>query len=175
MNVDVAIGQFVIDQTSPQLTLTIRVIEKDLVFNDVGSKQVKIKVDLRNTSPQTSTHEIPVKERRGFLPSNATAFFSVTIETRVSDMILYVAYEHGIGGWTNVLSEKNQEPIGLSAYLKVLLEKEDEKRQYFKIMEGILQGTRASVKFQSDDTSYLQAENPHTESAILFTLVPEKR
>ena len=168
ITIDEELGQFPVIQTPLTIPVNIKIIEQDLIFNDIGEKQVKIKVDANDTSPQTSTYEIPVKERRGFLPGNATAIFFVTIETRVSDMILYVAYEHGIGGWTNVLPEKDQKPIGLPAYLKVMMEKEDEKRQYFKIMEGILQGSKASVKFQSDGTSYLQTENPQTESAHLL-------
>ncbi len=52
------IGQFTIDETSPQLSMNIRIIEQDLIFNDVGTKQVKMKVDLRDTSPQTSVYDI---------------------------------------------------------------------------------------------------------------------
>ena len=164
--VNVEIGQFPVDHASPQITVTIRVIEQDLIFNDVGTKQEKFKLNLNTEAPQYLTSSIEVREIRGY-PTKKKALFAVTIEARVSDMMLYVAYEHGVGGWTNALPANNPKPIGLPAYLKVMLEKDDGKRQYFKIMEGILQGTDASVKFQSNGTSYLQIENPQTESAHL--------
>ena len=163
--VNAEIGQFFIDQTSAQLLLNIRVIEQDLIFNDVGSKQVKLKVDVQNTSPQTNTYDIPVQELRGFLPGRATAIFTLTIEAQVSDAVSYIVYDKS--GWIRGRREDTKEIIGLISHLKVLHDHSDSERQYFKIMEGILRGVKASVKIEADGTSYLQTANPHTEPARL--------
>lgn len=131
---DAEIGQFTIDETSPQLSMTIKIIEQDLVFNDIGSKQVEIKIDTRNTAPQTNTYDIPVKELRGLAPGRATAIFSLTIQTQISDALLYVAYESTKGGWLNARPENGGKNIGLPAYLKVRSEKHNARRHYFQIL-----------------------------------------
>ncbi|MFY9463211.1 MAG: hypothetical protein WAP52_03435, partial [Candidatus Sungiibacteriota bacterium] len=164
---DAEIGKFFFDQTTITLPLTIRIIEQDLVFNDMGSKQAKIKVDLRNTSPQAKTYDIPVKELRGLAPGRATAIFSVTIQAQVSDAILYIAYESTKGGWLNARPDNSRKDIGLPAYLKIIPEKDAAGRHRFQIIEGALRGVRASVKIERDDTSYFQSEDPATEPVRL--------
>ena len=154
------IGQFAVEQASTQLSPVIKIIEQDAIFNDVGSKQVKIKIDLRDTAPHTSTHDIPVKELRGLIPGRATAIFSVTIQTQVSDAMLYVAYESTKGGWLNARPENAGKDIALPAYLKVRSEKHDAECHYFQMMEGAMRGKKASVKIKADNMSYFQSENP---------------
>ena len=162
---NVEIGQFFGDGVSFTLPVTIRIIERDLVFNDVGSVQEKIKINLNDSSPQLHTYRVEVQERRNFL-SRKKAVFEVTLEAGVSDAILYVADENG-DGWVVTVPERGAEDISLPYHLKVALEKSEDKRQYFTVREGVLQGVRASVKIESDGTSHLLVENPHTEPAHL--------
>ncbi|MFA4872650.1 MAG: hypothetical protein WC659_01805 [Patescibacteria group bacterium] len=162
---NVEIGQFFGDGVSFALPVTIRIIERDLVFNDVGSVQKTIKVNLSDPSSQRNIYTIEVRERRGYL-TRKKAVFEVTLEAGVSDTILYVADESG-DGWVVTVPEHGTENISLPYHLKISLEKYDTKRQYFKIMEGIIQGTKASVQIESNGTSHLRTENPHTGSAHL--------
>ncbi|MFH0854369.1 MAG: hypothetical protein V1891_02665, partial [bacterium] len=65
------------------------IIERDLIFNDVGNKKVNLKVDLKSDSPQSSVCKIEVQELRNFI-SKKKSIFEVTMEALVSDAIGYV-------------------------------------------------------------------------------------
>ena len=154
------IGQFFADGASFTLPVNIKIIERDLVFNDVGAVQENLKVNLSDGSPQFNAYKIEVRERRGFL-SRKQAVFEITVEAAVSDATLYVTDESG-DGWIVAVPESGAEDVSLPYHLKVALEKSEDKRQYFTVREGILQGTKASVKIEPDGTSHLSTENPHT-------------
>ncbi|MFH1188006.1 MAG: hypothetical protein V1688_04080, partial [bacterium] len=51
---DEIVGTFFADGASFALPVNIKIIERDLIFNDVGSKKVNLKIDLKNDSPQSS-------------------------------------------------------------------------------------------------------------------------
>lgn len=158
------IGKFETDQNSFEASVRIAVIEKDLLFNDVGGTSGKVKIDtsITNTKPQQFIYKVQIRETRSVLGKfwgKKTANFEITLEAIVLDAILYVSFERGKNGWTLVRKEDDKVKIGLPAYLKVKLEKQDAKRQYFVIMEGSWRGIRASVEIQKDGTSYLESIN----------------
>lgn len=155
------IGNFETDQKSFEAGLRITVIEKDLLFNDVGSVDSNIKIDTSITKPQQFVYEVQIRETRSALGKfwgEKIAVFEITLEAIVLDAILYVSFEQGKNGWIVVLKD-DKVKIGLPAYLKVKLEKHDAQRQYFVIMEGSWRGIRASVEIQKDGTSYLESTN----------------
>lgn len=159
------IGQFFTDGTSFAIPVNIKIIERDLIFNDVGSRQEKMKIDLNNHSLQSQTYKLEIQESRNFL-SKKKATFEVTLGAVVSEAALYVADEGG-DGWVVAVSEHDAKKISLPYHLKVALEKQDDKRQYFNIREGIVRDTKASVKIESNGVSHLSAEHPHTDPVLL--------
>lgn len=154
------IGQFTIDQASTLLPVNIKIIEQDLVFNDVGGKQIKIKVDARDTSPETNTYDISVKELRGLFPSRSTAVFSVTIETLFTEAVRHIPDTDD--GWFTAIKNDGKEKISLPAYLKVHFDRTESKREYFTILEGPWREAKASVKLSEEGKSYLLQDNPQT-------------
>lgn len=153
------IGKFFFDQAAAQLPLTIRIIEQDLIFNDVGSAQEKFKVNLKNNASEYLTAVIQIEELRNYT-TKKKAIFTITLETQISDVILYVAYQEK--GWIWGRREDTKKMIDLVSHLRVRLERSDRARQYFTIMEGALRGVKASIKIATDGTSYLKTENPQT-------------
>ena len=172
VTIDAEIGQFFLDQASSQLILNIKIIEQDLIFNDVGSKEVKITVDLRNgTSTQVSTHEIMVKELRGLFPSRSTAIFFVTIEAVVTEATRYVP--NTPDGWLVGKRVDTKTLVSLPAYLKVRFDRVELKREYFTIMEGSSQGIQISVGLDGDASRLLQ-ENPQTGTVSMKYSIAKK-
>lgn len=163
--VNAGIAHFVVDQASYNLPLDIKIIERDLIFNDVGSKRVEIKIDLRNSSSQVSTHEITVKERRGLYAGRRTATFALTIEAVVEEAVRYVPNTED--GWIVGIREDNHERVSLPTYLKVRFDRVQLKREYLNVLEGPLQGIQVSVKLDSRGKSYLLQDNPHTDPIFL--------
>ncbi|MFH0854773.1 MAG: hypothetical protein V1891_04780 [bacterium] len=78
------VGTFFADGASFTLPVNIKIIERDLIFNDVGSKKVNLKIDLKNDSLQSSIYKIEVQELRNF-KSKKKAIFEVTMEALVSE------------------------------------------------------------------------------------------
>lgn len=161
------VGRFETDRGSFNAEVSITVIEKDLLFNDVGSINGNIKIDTGITKPQQFVYEVQVRETRAAL-GKKIANFEITLEAVVSDMFLYVAFEQGENGWTVVRKEDDKVKIGLPAYLKVKLEKQDAKRQHFLITEGSWRGIMASVEIQKDGTSYLESINKQIDPVHLI-------
>lgn len=168
---DEIVGTFFADGSSFALPVNIKIIERDLIFNDVGSKKVNFKVDLKNNFPQSSVCKIEVQELRNFF-SKKKAVFEVTLEALVSDVILYVSRDEG--GWLNALPNNSKEIINLPLHLKVRLERTENGRQYFTIMEGALQGVKASVELDSDGKSYFSSKNTHTAPVSITYSISKK-
>ncbi|MFY9462971.1 MAG: hypothetical protein WAP52_02170 [Candidatus Sungiibacteriota bacterium] len=167
------IGQFTIDQESSQLSMSIKIIEQDLVFNDIGSKEVKMNVDLRNTSPQTITYDISVKELRGLVSGQKTAVFSLTVEILIVSIIHYIP-DTTDDGLLKIIREDNKKEEGLPMYLKVRFDRIEAKREYFTIMEGALRGVKASVTLDGQNQSYLISKNSQTGTVSLKYSIAEK-
>ncbi len=169
---DEIVGTFFADGASFTLPVNIKIIERDLIFNDAGSKKVNLKVDLKSDSPQSSVYKIEVQELRNFI-NKKKAVFEVTVEAVVSNAIVYV-HRGGTDNWLNASPDNSKEIINLPLYLKVQLERTENKRQYFKIMEGVLLGVRASVKLDNDGTSYFGNENSHTAPVSITYSISKK-
>lgn len=165
------IGRFVTDRKLFEAGLKITIIEKDILFNDVGNVESSIRIDTTITKPQQFTYKVQVKETRSILGKvwgNRVADFAITLEAIMSDAILYVSFERSQNGWIQALKEDNKTKIDLPAYLKVRLEKQDDKRQYFTIMEGPWRQAKASLEIQSGGISYLESKNYQTDPVHLI-------
>lgn len=137
-----------------------------------GSKQVKVKIDLHDTSPQSSTHEITVRELRGLFSSRLSAIFSVTIEVLVSEVIRYIPDTDD--GWFAAIKENNKEKISLPSYSKISFNRTESKREYFTVMEGPWQEVKASVKLDEAGKSYLLQDNPQTGPISMVYSISKK-
>lgn len=84
-NFDVKIGRMSSDANSLSLPISVTITEHDAVFNDIGTDQQTLKLDLANEKTRVDTMVIYVTERRWFF-WKATAKFSVIIETLVEDI-----------------------------------------------------------------------------------------
>ncbi|MGK5093939.1 hypothetical protein WDW89_18240 [Deltaproteobacteria bacterium TL4] len=165
------IGQFFTSQPSFSLPVQIRVIERDPVFNDVGSLHTTIQVDLNDSSPQRSTHPIKVEEFGGLLGKNV-AVFQVTLEVLVVQAIRYIAEIEK--GWVKVRLEDDGSIVSLSTALKVEIHHVNLQREYFTILEGAYHGRKASVAFKKDKSSYLSTNNPQTGPVHLIYSISNK-
>jgi len=148
------VGRFETDRGLFQTDVLITIIEKDLLFNDAGNKKGNIKVNTAATKPQQFVFEVRVRETRsifGKLWGTKTAVFEITLEAEVSDAIRYVSDESD--GWLKVIMEDRYSEESLPAYLKVKIDRIDNKREYFTILEGPYRGRKASVKLHDNNSS----------------------
>lgn len=158
------VGRFEIDRGSFLSEVSITVIEKDLIFNDVGSTKGDIKVNTGIIKLQKFVFEVYVRETRSILGkfwSKATAIFEITLDAEVSDAIKYVPDEGD--GWLKVVLEDKQTEESLSAYLKVKIERADTKREHFTILEGPYRGKSGSVTLKDDNSSRLISGVKHEQ------------
>lgn len=152
------VGRFETDQGLFRAEVSITVIEKDLLFNDVGSVRGDVKVNTSITKPQQFVFEAQVRETRSVLRKfwgKATAVFEITLEAEVSEVEKYVPDEDRMQGWLAVRFEDDKSVESLPACLKVKMERTDTKRSYFAILEGPYRGRLASVSLKSDGSSWL--------------------
>ncbi|KKQ55663.1 MAG: hypothetical protein US74_C0025G0010 [Parcubacteria group bacterium GW2011_GWA2_38_13] len=172
------IGRFETDQKIFKAIARITAIEKDLLFNDVGSIDGNIEIDTSIARPHQFVYKVQIKEIRSVLGKNwgkAVAIFEITLEAIVAEAILYVSFEQARNGW--IWARKKEDSkilIDLPAYLKVKLEAIDIKRQHFTILEGPWRDTRASVEIQKDGTSYFESTNRHTDPVYLLYSLSQK-
>lgn len=162
VEIDREVGRFETDRGLFQAGVKISVIDKDLFFNDVGSTNDNVKINTAITKPQQFVFEVQVNETRsssGKIWGARTAIFEIILEASVIDTILYVSFESTKNGWVWARKEDDETKIDLPAYLKVKLESQDVKRQYFTILEGARRGTKASIEIPKDGTSYLEPTN----------------
>lgn len=148
------VGRFETDRGSFYAEVSVTVIEKDLLFNDVGSTKGDIKVNTGVIKPQKFVFEVRVRETHSILGKfwgKATAIFEITLEAEVLDTIKYVPDESD--GWLKVVLEGKHAEVSLPAHLKVKIERADAKREYFTILEGPYRGKSASVAFRKDGSS----------------------
>ncbi len=155
------IGKFEIDQKIFKTSARISVIEKDLLFNDVGVVSGKIEINTSTTKPQQFVYKIKVKETRSVFGKSwgkTIAVFEITLEAIASDAMRYIPDDGD--GWLKVKFE-NGNIVSLPAYLKVKIERNDGKREYFTILEGAHRGKLASVKLKEDGASHLISNIEH--------------
>ena len=123
ININREIGRFETDRGLFQADVLITVIERDLLFNDVGSAKGSVKVNAAAAKPQQFVFEVQVRETRsifGKFWGTKIAAFEITLEAEVSDAIRYVPDESD--GWLKVVLEDNKSKVDLPAFLKIKIE-----------------------------------------------------
>lgn len=169
------VGRFETDRGIFYADALIAVIEKDLLFNDVGNTKGTIKINTDAGKPQQFIFEIQVRETRSILGKfwgKATAVFEITLEAEASDAIRYVPDEGD--GWLKVVLEDKHIEESLPAYLKVKIERADTRREYFTILEGPYHGKLASVAFRKDGSSWFVSGVKHEPMARVTYSISQK-
>lgn len=169
------IGRFETDQNSFEAGVRIIVIEKDLLFNDVGSIDGNIKVDTGATKPQQFVYKIQVRETRSVLGKfwgKKAANFEIIFEANIIDVVRYIS--EGKNGWLTVKIDNHTPLISLPVFLKIKPEYIDNRREYFTILEGAYRNKRASVKIENDDSSNLISGVQHESEARALYSISQK-
>lgn len=150
------VARFETDKNFLAANIKITVIEKDLLFNDVGNVSGKIKINTAVQKQEQFKFKVEVKEVRLFgFWGKRIARFEVILDAQVEDSIKYVIDDDEAGGWVKVLLEYNQsKEESLPAYLKVKIEHADNKKEYFTILEGPHRGRLASVEIKKNEISW---------------------
>lgn len=176
VSVNKMVGEFFTNQASVTLPLFVRVIERDLIFNDFGTAAETFSVDTGDSKPRRFTVSVAVQETRNYRSKNKAAFI-LTFEARAIDAIQYVKYDASGDGWVVVVPENKriEKKISIPYYLKLQLESQSLKRQYFRIMEGPRRNERASVEIVASSEIPLQPENPHTGPVYCVYILSEKK
>lgn len=158
-NINKKIGVFRIDQSSFSLPVLVRIIERDKVLNDVGVSEVKFKVNLKESRIQKKSVLVKAKERRWpFVRPEAT--FNVHFDIQVMEVMHYVEEQEDGFLWVEI--DGYEKVQALPAFLKVRLDRHEEGRDYFTIMEGWRQGETGSVTTKDNGESYVLPGNPYT-------------
>jgi hypothetical protein len=155
------IGVFRVDQQSFTLPVTLRIIERDTVLNDVGEKRTKLRVDLNDNTTQSKTITVSVKESR-WSYVKPEAVFDLVFEIQVMESMRFV--EETDTGWllVKMMNNDKEERVSLPAFLRVRFEGRINKRDHFTVMEGVLQGQSGSVKLDKNNKSFLLPGSFHT-------------
>ncbi len=175
VKIDRDAGRFETDKKTFQTDVLITVIEKDLLFNDSGGARVSVKVDTHKGISQQFISQVTVKERRSKLTkAKKIAVFEVMFEAAVYDVIRYVPDLDESQGFLKARLEDSKAVQELPAYLKVKVERRDEKREYFTILEGPYRGKLASVATKDDGSSWLISHIEHEPMALAKYSISQK-
>jgi len=169
------VGRFETDRGLFQAEVFITVIERDLLFNDVGNASGSVKINTTIAKPQQFVFEARVRETRsifGKFWGKATAVFEVTLEAETSDAIRYVPDESD--GWLKVVLEDNKSKVDLPAFLKIKIERADAKREYFTILEGPYRSRHASVALRANGSSQFISNVKHEPMARMAYSISHK-
>jgi len=156
------IGNFKTDQKIFTPNIKITVIEKDFLYNDVGSIESNIKINTNITKPQQFTYIVKLRETRtksGKPWGKRTAIFEITLEANVSDLTKYTPETED--GWI-ITQDSQGKRISLPAYLKIKGEYIKNKREYFAPLEGTYRGQLLSIELPNDDSSHFISNVKHT-------------
>ena len=91
--VDQEIATFETDRGFFQTDINLTVIERDVLFNDVGSVKGDLKINTSTTAPQQFIFEVKTRESRSFLGrfwGVKTAVFEIMLEAVVVENVKYV-------------------------------------------------------------------------------------
>lgn len=166
LKINKEICQLETDQKLFMTNARIAVIEKDALFNDVGSIDNDIIIDTSVTRPQKFIYSVRIKEARSSSRKSSgksTAIFEIIIEARITNAIRYVPDDGG--GWLLVMIEDDKSKKSLAAYTKVKIERIKNRRVFFTILEGPYREKLASVKLRNDDSSRLTSGIEHGPAA----------
>jgi len=169
------IGRFETDQKVFKSSVQIVVVEKDLLFDDVGSVEGEIKVDTTSKNPQKFYFKVKIKETRSILGKiwgNKTAIFEIILEAKVSDAIKYTPNEGD--GWLLVKIGDKEIIESLPPYLKVKIDRKDNEREYFTILEGTYRGKTASVELRENGSSRFISGVTQTSTAYAEYSISKK-
>jgi|CXWL01.1.fsa_nt_gi hypothetical protein len=155
---DKEIGQAFIDQSTLNISVGMRIIERDLVFNDVGSKNISIRINPKGNQYEKSKHLVKVRESRG-TSNTKEAHFYVGLELIVIESDHYI--KETDQGWVIVVLDESSKKISLPSYLRIQLNSTKSGRNYFTIMEGPFQGKTGSVKLDENGSSFIAEGNPY--------------
>jgi len=145
------IGFFSADQKIFKTKVKIIIIEKDALFNDVGSIENLINVDTERFKQQKFDFIVEVCEKR-FLKNwgKSIAKFEITIEASVVEPIKCIPDIDN--GWFRV-KMKNGDLVSLPAFLRVQSEYIEGGREYFKILEGLYKNSKASISLNNENNN----------------------
>ena len=178
VEVNSEIGRFETDRGSFQADVFITVVEKDVLFNDVGNMKGILKVNTSIAKPQQFIFKVEIKETRSILGKfwgKRTAVFEITLEAEVADGMKYVPDLDESQGFLEVwLDNDKSKEESLPACLKLKIEQIDAKREYFTILEGPYRGRSASVQRKSDSSSWFISDIKHEPMARATYSISEK-
>jgi hypothetical protein len=172
------VGRFETDQKLFKTGVKITVVEKDLLFNDVGSAYEIINVDTVQTKPQEFVFKIQIRENRSSLLNKfwgkAVAVFEINLKAEALDVMQYVPDSDESKGWLNIRLESDKSFVSIPAYTKIKIEKADNKREYFVILEGAYRGKSASTKLRDDGSSQFISGVDHGQMARVQYSISQK-
>lgn len=159
------ISDFETDQKTFKADVKITVIEKDILFNDVGNINGEIAVDTSIARPQKFIYQVQIKETHSVLGKiwgDRIADFEIILEAMIGDIERYAPDIKD--GWLTAFDLKNNS-IALPAYIKVRQEYIKNRREYFTPLEGPYRHQLLSVKLQDDESSYFISNVQHEPMA----------
>lgn len=160
------IGQFLTDAATFPIAGTVRVVERDPLFNDVGVVSVNARINLASDGEAAEFEAVvPVTETGGKYHEN-TASFIVLILATATRAVRYVPTLDE--GWLRVVLESNGKRIALPTALRVNVSRISGGREYFVIAEGANRGLQASVSLLTDGSSRFESQNPHRPAMSLI-------
>lgn len=148
------IGEFETDQEIFRTGVLVTIIEKDLLFNDIGSVRGNLKINTTIAELQQFVFQVQVKETRSVLGKiwgKRKAYFEISLEAEVSNTIKYVPNKGD--GWLKIILQDSKKTEALPAYLKVKTNNKNNGREYFTILEGPYRGRIASVELNENGSS----------------------
>ncbi len=156
------IGEFETDQKIFKANVKITIIEKDILFNDIGIISGEIEIDTNATKPKQFVFEIQVKESRSLLSrlfwGRRIAIFGVTLEAQIGEIERYTPDTED--GWL-VAQIDQDEQVSLPAYIMVYQKSIKDGREYFIPSEGVNRGKLLSIPLKDGGSSYLISNIKH--------------
>ncbi len=161
--------QILTAEAPSHIPVSIRIIERDPVFNDVGIATVTLPVSSRERQSKQTSHRIAVREWRGAY--RKTAVFTVALQTEIRPATKYVL---DVGtGWIATEAQDGGKSFSLPAHTKVSISRID-NREHFTVREGRERGRKASVKFQKGGSSFLGIRSEHRGPIHLVYSISQK-
>ncbi|MFZ2356945.1 MAG: hypothetical protein WAW67_03875 [Candidatus Omnitrophota bacterium] len=168
-------GRFETDRGSFQTDVLITVIERDLLFNDVGSAKGSVKINTAIIKPQQFVFKIQVKESCSILSrlfwGKRTAIFEVTLEAQIGEIERCTPDTED--GWL-VAQTGQGERVSLPAYITAHPKSIKNGREYFIPSEGTYRGELLSVPLKDDNSSYLISNIKHESMVSAKYSISEK-
>jgi len=169
------IGEFETDQRLFKANVKITIIEKDILFNDVGVVSGEIEIDTNATKSKQFVFEIQVRESRSLLSrlfwGKRIAIFEVTLEAKIGEIERYTPDTED--GWL-VAQTGQGEWVSLPAYITVYPKSIKNGREYFIPSEGIHRGELLSAPLKDGNSSYLISDVNHESMVSATYSISEK-